>query len=156
MHGIAKWLAMSLAFLRVMRNLPRRRLTVHAEGIVEAFRTPCLFIGNNAYGGNILAPVKRPRLDAGDLCLYVARPRTPLGLLALAGRLALGKLDTERDLAIFRARHAELRTAVSRLPVALDGEVEILAAPLRYRSRPKALSVIAAPKSGTAGDAELR
>ena len=38
-----------------------------------------------------------------------------------------------------------MRSNTSRLPVALDGEVEIMHPPLQYRSRPEALRVIVPP-----------
>ncbi len=150
LHGMSKWTAMALAFLRVMRAFPRRRVRVRAEGAAEAVRTPCLFVGNNEYGTHIFGLGKRQRLDAGALWLYLAKPRSAAGFLALVGHLALGRIDAARDLTVSEVRAAEIETATSRLPVALDGEVEILASPLRYRILPKALTVLAPPNEPAA------
>ena len=49
-HGQAKWVATCWAVLRTLRYLPRRRLSIRAEGWSEPCRTPCLFVGNNEYG----------------------------------------------------------------------------------------------------------
>jgi diacylglycerol kinase family enzyme len=41
----------------------------------------------------------------------------------------------------------QVRSKTSRVPVALDGEVEMMRPPLRYRSRPGALWVIVPTQS---------
>src|SRR4051812_6063599 len=45
-EGRRKWAAMTLAFLRMVRRFPRRRLTVRVEGWTAPCRTPLLFVGN--------------------------------------------------------------------------------------------------------------
>ncbi|MEO8669323.1 MAG: diacylglycerol kinase family protein [Bauldia sp.] len=143
LRGMGKWTAMVLAFFRVMRAFPRRRIAVRADGATESLRTPCLFVGNNEYGTHVFSLGKRECLDAGALWLYVAHPKSPAAFLSLAVRIALGRIDAARDLTVLKVRSAEIAAAASRLPVALDGEVEILSSPLKYRIRPKALAVFA-------------
>jgi diacylglycerol kinase family enzyme len=58
-------------------------------------------------------------------------------------RLCFGHASTARDIESFKLKEVEVRSKTSRLPVALDGEVEVLRPPLHYRSRPGALTVIA-------------
>jgi diacylglycerol kinase family enzyme len=148
-EGRQKWTAMILAFLRMLRHFPRRRLRVTAEGRTQPYRTPCLFIGNNQYSTDLFALGKRERLDGGELWLYVVKQRRPLGFLLLALRTALGRLEGTDDLEMLQVRAAEIRSHASRVPVALDGEVETLRPPLRYRARPRALHVLApAPAPG--------
>jgi diacylglycerol kinase family enzyme len=60
-------------------------------------------------------------------------------------RMCFGHVSRERDLESFRLAEFEVRAKASRLPVALDGEVEVMRPPLHYRSRPGALRVIAPP-----------
>ena len=61
--------------------------------------------------------------------------------------MALGAVDAGRDLTTLRVEAADIEAAAGRLAVALDGEVKMLATPLRYRIRKKALTVFApAPK----------
>jgi diacylglycerol kinase family enzyme len=141
-EGRPKWSAMILAFLRMLRHFPRRRLRVTAEGWTQPYRTPCLFIGNNQYSTDLFALGKRERLDSGELWLYIAKPRRPLAFLLLALRAALGRLDQAQELEMMPVGAAEIRTRASRLPVALDGEVEMLRPPLRYCARPGALRVL--------------
>ena len=57
-------------------------------------------------------------------------------------RLCFGKGDQASDIDTFAVTNAKIGARASRLPVALDGEVEIMHTPLHYRSRPGALRVI--------------
>jgi diacylglycerol kinase family enzyme len=139
---LAKWLAMVPAFLRMMRNFPRRRLRISAEGFARPYRTPCLFVGNNEYAMELFIARRRRRLDSGKLWFYVVKPREPLEFFWMVWRLCFGRMDRVRDLDTFQLTEAEVSAKASRLPVALDGEVQLMHTPLRYRSRPKALSVI--------------
>ena len=149
--GRSKWLAMLLAFLRALRRFPRRRLWIRAAGVSERCVTPCLFIGNNEYGIDGLALGTRKTLDAGELCLYVARSSRPLDFVMLALRSLLGRLREAHDFDMFRISAVEVRSKASRLAVALDGEVTMLRPPLRYRVRKGALRVFApAPEPAAA------
>src|SRR5258706_1300385 len=106
--GLRKWVAMALAGLHMLRIFPVRRLRVHAEGWVEPCRTPCLFVGNNRYTLNLRAPRKRERLDGGALWFYIVTHQTRLSLLWFTFRSLLGLADTEHDLRVFGAKHAEI------------------------------------------------
>lgn len=140
-HGLAKWSAMVLAAIRTLWKFPRRRLLTVVEGRHESHRTPCVFIGNNEYSLSLPALGGRPRLDCGELWISVVKPKNRLALLWLGFCAAIGRTDLADDLVTERAAAVEIRSRTSRLPVALDGEVEIMRPPLRYCSRPKALQV---------------
>jgi diacylglycerol kinase family enzyme len=144
-----KWPAMALAFLRMLRRFPRRRLTICVEGWAEPYRTPLVFIGNNEYDFGLFSRGGRERLDAGELSLYVAKHSRPLALLGLIFRATFGRLDQATEIERHRVAAAEIRSRASRLPVAVDGEVVRLRPPLRYRIRPRALRVLV-PKRGEA------
>jgi diacylglycerol kinase family enzyme len=141
-HRLAKWMAAVPAFFRMMRHFPRRRLRISATGFERPYRTPCLFVGNNEYSMELFALGRRRRLDSGKLWFYVVKPREPLAFFWMVCRMCFGRLNQERDLDTFDLAEAEVSAKSSRLPVALDGEVEIMHTPLRYRSRPGALTVI--------------
>lgn len=143
--GIPKKLATLLATFHALHRFPRRRLWIAAAGRHEHYRSPCLFIGNNEYGLGLPSLGTRQSLESGELCVYVARPRGPLGLIWLALRAAFGGLDAARDLDMMRLAEIEVGSRARRLLVARDGEVERLRPPLRYRSRPGALRVLAPP-----------
>jgi diacylglycerol kinase family enzyme len=108
-------------------------------------RSPCVFIGNNAYHLALPAFGRRERLDGDELCLYAAKTQSRLGLFWLACRSILGFVEQERDLRIFRGSSAEISAPRHWLLVATDGEVKSMRSPLRYRSRPAELRVFAPP-----------
>ena len=142
LHKLAKWMAAIPAFFRMMRHFPRRRLRISAEGWSRPYRTPCLFVGNNQYSTALFTIGRRERLDQGALWFYVVKPRNPLDFFWMVCRLCFGKLDPARDVDTFELTEAVIDAKSSRLPVALDGEVEIMRPPLTYRSLPQALRVI--------------
>ncbi|MBM3544529.1 MAG: diacylglycerol kinase family lipid kinase [Alphaproteobacteria bacterium] len=141
-YKLTKWMAMTLAFLRVLHNFPRQRLRLRAEGLARPYHTPCLFVGNNEYGIDLFTLGHRPRLDSGALWFYVLKPSNAWELFLTVCRLCLRHPNPERDLDTFKLKEAEIDAKTSRLPVALDGDVQMLHPPLHYRSRPGALRVI--------------
>jgi len=151
-HKLAKWMAMVPALFRAARHFPRRRLALSAEGWTRPYRTPCLLIGNNEYGLEFPTLGRRHQLDQGKLSVYVVKQRRPWGLFWMVWRMAFGKVNQARDVESFRLEELKVRSKTSRLPVALDGEVEIMHPPLEYRSRPGALQVIVPSRKAEPAD----
>lgn len=145
-YGLGKWTAMLLAAWRTLRHFPLRRLHVRAGDVAEPYRSPCVFIGNNEYCLTGRDAGRRERLDAGELCIYVARKQSRLALFWLACRSLAGFMDQSEDLHAVKAHEAHITSHTSRIMVALDGEVTMLRAPLRYRARPNALKVFVPEK----------
>jgi diacylglycerol kinase family enzyme len=143
--GHSKWLATALAIFRILQQFPIHRLSIFANGAQQPVRTPCLFVGNNHYGLTPLTLGQRHSLEAGELCLYVAKQQSRIGLLWLAVRSSFGLIDRTRDLRTLNVAAAEIRSRKSRLFVAMDGEVELMRPPLNYRSRSGALHVLGPP-----------
>ena len=138
-----KWIALVVALIRIARRFPVHRLLVAAAGHTKPYRTPCLFVGNDAYRLDIDSFGRRQRLDEGLLDVYVTKPGGPAALFLLACRALLGFLD-EKDLDHWQVPSADVLSRKHRLLVALDGEVRVLHSPLHYRSRSKALNVYVA------------
>lgn len=143
LHGMAKWLAMTLAFLRMLGRFPRRRLTLCVDGQARRYRTPCLFIGVNEYEVELLKVRRRCGMDGGRLWLFVAKHNSALGFAWFAFRSAFLGLSEADDFERLKATEVEVRLSASRAPVAADGEVERMRGPLRYRIRPRDLRVLA-------------
>ncbi len=141
--GQGKWPAMALAFLRMLRRFPRRRLRVQAEGWAAPHRTICLFVGNNPYSIELMTLGRRFTLDSGRLWLFVAKQRSRLELLRFALRAAIGRIDQERDFETLCTGSLRILMRASRVHVAVDGEVTTMRPPLDYRIRPRALRVLA-------------
>jgi diacylglycerol kinase family enzyme len=141
---LPKPLAMALALLRTIFRFPVLRLRLRVSGAELPRRTPMLFVGNNAYEMRLFAPQRRTALDGGALSVVVMRHASRLRLLVLALRALTGRLDAARDLETLRLEAFRIETArARRVLVATDGEVHRIQAPVAYRIRPRALSVLA-------------
>ena len=138
---LPKWLAMGFAGLRLIRELPVRRLTIRTPQGEQDYRSPCLFIGNNVYEFNGLASGSRKRLDQGKLCLYVAKPDNPKRLVLLAVKSVFKSIQPERDLSTVITTDVVIQSRHKRLLVSFDGEVELMPTPLHYTIQPGALRV---------------
>ena len=142
-QGRRKSLALLMAGVRVLRNYRGMAVTVTAGESTRRVRTPFLFVGNNEYEAEGFRLGSRRRLDEGRLFAYLAprvhgRELPKMLALALAGRSG-----THPALESFAAGELQIDTAhAGPVRVALDGEIVLMATPLRYRVRPLALEVI--------------
>lgn len=140
-EGKRKWHAALLASIRALRKFPLRKLRVRVGAETVLHKSPVVFIGNNSYGLEPGKLGKRERMDEGELSVHVAKVESRMGFAVLLLRGMLGMLRGSRDLKILSGVSAEVVSKTSRLPVALDGEVEILVPPLRYSVRRRVLQV---------------
>lgn len=141
-HRVGKVLATLPAAVETLRRATWHRLDIAAAGERQQIRTPCIFVGNNCYDVGLTALGSRACLNDGELDIHVVRQQNRLGVLLLPFKIALGIVDPERDVQSFRSTELEIVSRRRRsLRVSLDGEVVRMATPLRYRSRPEALSV---------------
>ncbi len=135
-----------LGMLRAMGH-PPLRVALSAPGSREQRRVwvRALSVVNNPYEEGLGTMFRRPCLDGGELAVYRARG---FGLLWSARMLAAMALGRWRDPAWIEITHMPALTIRSRRPhlrVMNDGEILILASPLEYRIRPRALRVLALP-----------
>ncbi len=141
--GRGKWLAALWATIGALRRYPFLSVRLcMGDGDEHARHTPFVFIGNNDYTMQGLNIGARARLDSGKLSVYVAQRPGRLGLLRLAWSALRGRLAQERDFDVLSADSLAIETRHQRIRVATDGEVTVMATPLRYRIRPAALTVI--------------
>jgi diacylglycerol kinase family enzyme len=140
--GGRKWLALLAALLAAFRRFRPLRVRVEAGEQSVQTVTPLLFVGNNRYEISLLSVHGRPRLDCGEVCLYLVKGASRFALARVALRSLVGRLEQAKD---FEARCVPefwVETARRRLRVAKDGDVLTLRPPLHYRSRPGALHVL--------------
>ena len=143
-HGHGKWWAMLLATTDVLRRLKRLRVRIETNGRALSVRSPFVVVANNRYSARALDYSLRPRLDEGRLWIYTTRARRPLTILRQMWqslRRAIDDVDGLDSLEVTEAAIASERGWP--LPVAVDGELVDLHAPLRFRIRPRALQVLA-------------
>jgi diacylglycerol kinase family enzyme len=153
LHGTAKWTAMAHGAWDSLRRFRVFRLTLHFPDGPRRLSTPQIVVGNNRYETRFFGLGKREALDCGQLWVYATRNRGRFGFVRLVLRAMLGRLDQEKDFEQTPTPELEIheRRGARRVFLALDGELAALSAPLRFRSRPGALTVIApAPEPGTA------
>jgi diacylglycerol kinase family enzyme len=102
-------------------------------------------VANNRYETGLLALGRRAQLDCGCLWVYLTRHRARFAFVRLVVRALLGRLDDEAEFEAVCAPGLTLeeRREHRRIFLAVDGELERLHAPLRFASRPGALTVIA-------------
>ena len=142
-RGMQRPIAFLLAGFRLLRLFPLRRFSVRFAEWSEICRTPCLFVGNNRYQLELSTFGRRPRLNGGELWVYIARQQTRLQLVWFTFKSLLGLTDPASDLRVFDATSVEIGSHAGRLEVAVDGEVVRMRSPLHYRIRPASLRVYA-------------
>lgn len=140
--GWGKWPAFVWAAISALRRYPFVSVRVSVDDKMVTTKAPFVFVGNNNYVMERLNIGTRERLDAGVLSLYMSRRTGRIGLVRLALRALCGRLRNETDFMAISARQFTIATKSSRARVAIDGEVDILKAPLEYRIRPRALTVV--------------
>lgn len=142
-RGHRKWPAMAIATVQVLGRYRGVRVTIEVDGLRRTWRTPFVFIGNNAYQIDGLRLGERARLDEGKLFVYLSPQLRAHQLPLLLAKALIGRARRSGDFEILPAAELWIGTSkVRRQRVALDGEVEPMHTPLHYRTRPKALRVV--------------
>lgn len=142
LRGALRW---CFGLLRHLGRYPKLSITTEVDGVVRHLRIRMLAVVNNDYGegpGRIL--VREP-LDGGRLTLYAATRMSPLRALRLAVGVVLGDWRRQPGLERIAATELSVDARSRTLRVMNDGEVLMIAPPLRYRIRPRALIVIVPP-----------
>lgn len=153
--GHGKWPAFVWAAFSVMRRYPFLDVRLRVEGKEISSRTPFVFVGNNEYEMENFNIGGRARLDAGELSIYFSNRMRRLGLVGLALRALVRRVENAEEFIAMRATEFSIETKRSSIRVATDGEVMMMTPPLRYRVRPGALKVIV-PAPGFAEEVKER
>ncbi len=143
--GWGKVRAVPVAVWRVLRYFPVHRLDLQGDGGYrrERERTPFVFVGNGGYEDEPGQVGTRSTIDTGTLALYVARVASRRALIWNVFRTVLSGSDAAREMDRTELTEVTIASGTRRVRVALDGEVTWMETPLRYRSRPGALRVMA-------------
>jgi diacylglycerol kinase family enzyme len=120
-------------------NIMTIRLTTQEDE--HLFRSRFVFVCNNPAELDYFNLPGRECIDADKFALYVPNPLTPAGILRLGFRMLARQAQESRDFDTFCARDLLLEIEPPRVPVSLDGEVEIMQSPLHYRLRLGALRI---------------
>ncbi|GAC1517788.1 MAG: hypothetical protein NVS1B12_06010 [Acidimicrobiales bacterium] len=137
MHRLPKRLA-DLAALG--EELGRsRRLTVCLDD--DPVETWMVFVGNNRYCSGLFNITERASVTDGILDIRLVRAEGRLTRLRVLGAALFKRLEHSHLVEAREVAEIVIDPRTERVSVALDGEVEELDAPLRFRSRPGALRV---------------
>jgi len=151
-HGVPKWLASIPASWEALSHMKNRRLRIDRGSGEEALVTPLLFIGNNRYSLDPWTLGARASLADGTMSVYAVARSRRLSLIWFGLRALIGKVDRMRDFeALGELATLDVRSSDARIGIALDGEVTRLDSPLRFRTEPGALNVVA-PAPNSAGE----
>jgi len=148
--GFRKWPAFIWATMQALRRNPFLDVRLRVNDELLARTTPFVFVGNNEYAMDLFNIGLRDRLDRGELSIYITHGTSRLKLISLALRAVVGRLRNDKDFLALLSDEVNIQTARKRVRVALDGEIEVMEAPLHYRVRRRALRVIV-PKDAEAG-----
>ena len=140
--GYGKWQAAFWAALRMFRLSPFLKVRIELDGKTFLRKTPFVFVGNNEYEMELYNIGRRPRLDAGKLSVYFLHRGGRWGITLLLLHTLTGRLRQWRDFEEVMTDSVTIQTRRKRLPVAFDGEVELMPTPLEYKIVPDALTVI--------------
>ncbi|MGN7127267.1 diacylglycerol/lipid kinase family protein [Methylorubrum thiocyanatum] len=140
--GPSALLRLAVAILRHLGPYPSLSAVISESGRRTRRRVRLLAVVNNDYAqapGKIL---ERSQVDGGELTLYIARRLSPWRLARLALGFGLGRWRDGPDLERRGATRFAVAARRRALRVMNDGEVRLIAPPLRYRLMPRALTVI--------------
>jgi diacylglycerol kinase family enzyme len=146
-RGWGKIRAVPVAAFHVLRDFPTHRLDLTGTGGFHRsrVRTPFVFVGNGVYDNPSGGLAARAALSDRCLGVSVARVVSRWTLVGAVVRALVSGADSVRDLDHVEVAELTIRSRARRVQVALDGEVTWMDLPLRYRTRPGALRVLAPP-----------
>lgn len=159
-HGnwVVRTLQASMLAFRSMATFPPLDLALTVDGKEYRRRTRFAILANNDYEEMFGLIPKRRSIDGGFFTIYLSNHRTNWGMgRALLGWI-LGRFKQDKEIIVHHASEMEIHVRKKRsIPVMLDGEVKHLQTPLRIKTLPKALKVLApgyaVPTSELADDA---
>jgi len=121
-------------------------LSLDVDGRREHHSALVVLVANNDYTMRSMADLaRREHLDEGLLHAYVIEAVSRSALLGLLGRAAVGRLERAEGWSEWAAESFRLEAGRDHLHAAIDGEAVVLAAPLDFEVRPRALRVLLPP-----------
>ena len=134
---LPKWAAQVSASWTQLRRGRKIRLSVDGEPYVAWM----LFVGNGQYGDTALTVLSRETLCDGLLDVRLVRADRRLARTRLVLATLLGRLNRSPLIVEWSKAETTIEAGQAVVEVALDGEVQLLDGPLRYRCRALALEV---------------
>ncbi len=141
-NGRSRTLATAIAVARTWWRLRKLTATLLVDDRQLHRRSPFIVVGNGSYVLAGLSLGKREEISDGRLSLYVAPSTGRIGALSLPFRALAGRLESYERFETFCAEAITAQFSHPRIEAAIDGEVRVLASPLRFTIRRAALRVL--------------
>jgi diacylglycerol kinase family enzyme len=145
-RGLNKWWSLAVASARAFARFPCVQVELEVNGTLKRQETPLLFVGNNSYATEAGKLGRRERMDMSVLSLAIARRPSRTAMLRLLAATLAGRAAQTDELECLRVTDFTVNSRKRHLRVSYDGEMSRMRTPLRYRTRPAALRVIAPPE----------
>jgi YegS/Rv2252/BmrU family lipid kinase len=141
--AVGRFFAVLGGILRVLWRVPHMAIRLEVNGQTRVMRTPFVLVANNEHELEQWRIGRRASLTEGRLWVYVMRKSSRWSLLRFFFSFILGRFSKEDAFEVFRVRELRIETKRKRIGVGVDGEIVHMQSPLKYRSLPQALRVIA-------------
>jgi len=130
--------------VRRLRNARKTAVAITSRDTEDRVeRIHAIAVANNAYDQGWGKVFSRSSLNAGRLTLYVLKRLSLISAVRLGLEMMAGRWQEDEAVSIETVRSVTLRAKRNKIAAMIDGEVEILDTPLRFRIRPGALRVLA-------------
>ena len=146
---IGRWIRFARAAPKISWTHAARTMRLRVGGEEMRSRAVSVTITANALGDDTGRAFGRPNLDRGELAVYVIDRLDVPALVRLALAAVRGHVRQAADVREHRATEVDVATRQAAVRVMNDGENLLLAPPLRYRIRPRALRVVAPAETRT-------
>lgn len=134
----AYWTVLS-TILRFQRP---QAIMLTADGERVAVKSPLVFVARSAYQLERFGLQGARAISDDQFAVFLVHGGSRWGLMKLALRLALRRLQQDRDVDVLYCRDLVIETRKRTPRVAFDGEKMRMRAPLRFRIEPQALNII--------------
>ena len=134
-RGHAKWTAFAMGLARAW--LDYRPITVRliVDGTARVVRTPFVFVGNGDYVIEGFDIGRRTSMATGHLSVCTAPDCSRADMLKLLARALAGQLAGDVALEATTAREVTIEPRSRQMPLAADGELVAMGAPIHCRNR---------------------
>lgn len=115
------------------------------DGEPRLARVQALAVGSNVYVEGLGRFFARPKLDSGQLTVYLFKHLKAADVVRLLAEMAVGKWHHDKALSVDQVKAVTIRSHKHKVKVMFDGEVLTLDTPLEFSIRPQALAILGAP-----------
>jgi diacylglycerol kinase family enzyme len=141
-NGLLAWAGFGSAALRALGRNRSMRVVLRLDGQVIQRRSPSITITVNRLNDASGRLFGRDDLSGGELVVYIVPRASVFRQVRLLLRTILTGRLSAPHVEILVTKHLEIHSHHAAMHVLLDGELRLMAPPLRYSIKPDALDVL--------------